>query len=59
MEVLDGPSDAEFEKAVKGLGILQGKVMEQFKYAIVMAEAERSLHAVFLYERPDLGHVRK
>ena len=53
--IRDGPTELEFEQAVKAL-FIQNRKMEGYKLGIVMDAAERSLDTIFRSERPDLGN---
>lgn len=59
MGVCQGPSQEEFTAAVNQLNIVVlGKELKKYQYGIVMHSGDRSLHAVFMYERPDLAHCK-
>ena len=58
MDVLQSFSDNEFRENLKRLGEVQGRDLSGYGYAIVMPCGDRSMQSIYLYERPDLNHIR-
>lgn len=53
------PTPTDFAEAAVQLSLtLHGYELRRYPYGIVMPEADRSLHAIFMYERPDWLHCR-